>query len=64
MQEDRAHNAARQRDARKGKAMGRIIKALILLVIIGFIGLTAYAYLGDMAPVQSEVKQPVVLNAD
>ena len=64
MQEDRARIAVRHSDARKGKAMGRIIKALILLVIIGFIGVTAYAYLGDLAPVQSEVKQPVVLNAD
>jgi hypothetical protein len=44
--------------------MGRVFKALIFLVVIGFFGLTAYAYLGDLAPVQSEVKQPVVLNAD
>jgi hypothetical protein len=44
--------------------MGRIFKALIFLAIIGFIGLTAYAYLADLAPVQQEVKQPVVLNAD
>jgi hypothetical protein len=44
--------------------MGRILKALIFLVVIGVIGLTAYAYLGDLDPVQSEVKQPVVLNAD
>jgi hypothetical protein len=43
--------------------MGRLIKALILLVIIGFIGLSAFAYLGDLSPVQSEVKLPVVLNA-
>lgn len=44
--------------------MGRIIKALLLLVILGFVGLTAYAYLGDLRPVQSEVKKPVVLNAE
>lgn len=44
--------------------MGRVFKALIFLVIIGFVGLTSYAYLGDLTPVQSEVKQPVVLNAD
>jgi hypothetical protein len=49
---------------RKGKAMGRIIKALVVLVIFAFIGLTIYAYLGDLTPVQSEVKKPVVLNAD
>lgn len=44
--------------------MGRIIKALLLLVIFGFIGLTVYAYLGDLKPNQTEVTKPVVLNAD
>jgi hypothetical protein len=52
------------RRSRKGKAMGRIIKALVVLVIFGFIGLTVYAYLGDLSPSQGEVKKPVVLNAD
>jgi hypothetical protein len=50
--------------SRKGKAMGRIIKVLVVLVIFGFIGLTGYAYLADLTPPQSEVKKPVVLNAD
>lgn len=44
--------------------MGRIIKAFLLLVILGFLALTVYAYLGDLTPVQGEVKKPVVLNAD
>ncbi|WP_281275728.1 hypothetical protein [Tabrizicola piscis] len=44
--------------------MGRIIKALVLLVILGFIGLSGYAYLGDLTPEQGEVTKPVVLNAD
>jgi hypothetical protein len=44
--------------------MGRIIKALVVLVVLGFIGLTGYAYLGDLTPSQGEVKKPVVLNAD
>lgn len=43
--------------------MGRIIKALILLMIAGLLGLSAYAYLGDIAPEQTEVSKPVVLNA-
>jgi hypothetical protein len=50
--------------SRKGNRMGRIIKALVVLVIFGFVGLTGYAYLGDLAPSQGEVKKPVVLNAD
>jgi hypothetical protein len=48
----------------EGHAMGRIIKALVVLVIFGFIALTGYAYLADLAPTQGEVKKPVVLNAD
>ena len=44
--------------------MGRIIKALVILVIFGFIGLTGYAYLGDLAPEQGDVTKPVVLDAD
>jgi hypothetical protein len=49
---------------RKGASMGRIIKFLIILMILGFIGLTVYAYLGDLAPVQGEVTKPVVLDAN
>jgi hypothetical protein len=44
--------------------MGRIIKALVVLLIFGFIGLTGYAYLGDLSPEQGEVKKPVVLDAE
>ncbi|ESW60606.1 MAG: hypothetical protein Q27BPR15_11050 [Rhodobacter sp. CACIA14H1] len=44
--------------------MGRIIKALFLLAILGFIALTGFAYLADLSPSQSEVKVPVTLNAD
>lgn len=44
--------------------MLRILKLLLVLVVIGFIGLTAYAYLVDLAPDSREVKQPVILNAD
>lgn len=44
--------------------MGRIIKALFLLAILGFLGLTGYAYLADLSPDQGEVKVPVTLNAD
>lgn len=44
--------------------MGRIIKALIFMVVLAAVGLIAYAYLGDLGPVQTEVKKSVVLNAD
>lgn len=44
--------------------MGRIIKGLVLLTILGFLGLTGFAYLGDLTPAQTEVTQPVTLDAE
>lgn len=43
--------------------MGRIIKAIIILAVIAFIGLVGYAYLGDLSPDQTETRQPVELDA-
>lgn len=43
--------------------MGRILKALVLLAILGFAGLTGYAYLADLKPEQGKVTKPVVLDA-
>ncbi len=42
--------------------MIRILKVLIVLAILGFAGLTGYAYLGDMSPEQQEVRVPVTLD--
>ena len=44
--------------------MGRIIKALIFLILVGFIGISIYAYVGDLSPTKTDVTKPVVLNAD
>lgn len=49
--------------------MGRLIKFLIFLLIIGFIGLAGYAYIGpffgaDFAPAQVEMRQPVTLGSE
>ncbi len=60
-------NVARKRHEQwrggAGRDMGRIIKALAFLAIIGFAALVAYAYLGDLAPEQQEIRQPVTLDA-
>jgi hypothetical protein len=42
--------------------MGRIFVALIVLVAIAFVALTVYAYLGDLSPEQTEIRQPVTLD--
>ena len=49
--------------------MGRIVKWLIYLVIMGAIALVSYAYIGpyfgaDFSPPQTEVRKPVTLDAD
>ena len=44
--------------------VGRILKAVFMLVGLGFAGLTGYAYLADLSPTQTEVTLPVTLNAD
>ena len=42
----------------------RRIKLLVVLAILGFMGLTGYAYLADLSPEQQQVTVPVTLNAD
>lgn len=44
--------------------MARIIKLTFGLAVAGFIALTGYAYLADLAPDSREVTQTVILNAD
>lgn len=49
--------------------MGRLIKYLIYLIILASLGLVAYAYVGpwfgaDFSPPQTEIREPVTLNAD
>jgi hypothetical protein len=47
-----------------GTAMGRIIKGVAVLVLLGFIGLTGYAYFGNLTPEQRSVTKPVVLEGN
>lgn len=49
--------------------MGRLIKLLITLVVLGFVALVAYAYVGpffgaEFAPDQVEFRQPVTLGTE
>lgn len=44
--------------------MGRILKLLAVLGVIGAVALVGFAYLGDLAPDQAEVRLPVMLDAD
>lgn len=47
--------------------MGRLIRFLFYIAVLGFIGLVGYAYIGpyfgvDFTPPQTEVRQPVTLD--
>ena len=49
--------------------MGRIIKWLFYLLVLGGIALVAYAYVGeffgaDFSPPQTEIRKPVELNGE
>lgn len=49
--------------------MGRLIKFLIYLICLCFIGLVGYAYIGpffgaDFSAPQSEIREPVTLDVD
>ncbi|WP_019297500.1 MULTISPECIES: hypothetical protein [unclassified Leisingera] len=49
--------------------MGRLIKYLVYLLVLAAIGLVGYAYVGpwfgaDFSAPATEVRKPVVLNAD
>lgn len=44
--------------------MGRLIKLLAGLAVVGLLALTGYAYLADLSPLTHEVKLPVTLHAD
>ncbi|MDX5358722.1 MAG: hypothetical protein LPK12_13405 [Rhodobacterales bacterium] len=37
----------------------RLIKAILILVVLGAAGLTVYAYVGDLTPEMENVSQPV-----
>jgi hypothetical protein len=41
--------------------MGRLLKLLAVLVVLGAIALAGHAYLGDLDPVQERVTEPVEL---
>jgi hypothetical protein len=44
--------------------IARLFKALLVLVALGAVVVVGYAYLGDLSPAQTEVRQPVTLDAD
>lgn len=44
--------------------MMRLIKLVLVLAVLGFVGLTGYAYLVDLAPETQQITQPVTLNVD
>lgn len=42
--------------------MRTILKLIVILVILGAVAVTVYAYLGDLSPEQEDVTEPVILN--
>lgn len=44
--------------------MGYLIKLVLLLLVLGFVGLAGYAYLVDLSPAKEEIRLPVVLHGE
>lgn len=44
--------------------MRLIVKGIAILVVLAALGLTGFAYLGDLSPNQTEVTKPVVLDVN
>lgn len=44
--------------------MGRVIKLVLGLAVLGFVALVGYSYLANLTPEAQEVTVPVILNAD
>jgi hypothetical protein len=43
--------------------MGRILRGIIYLAVLGALAFVGYAWLADLTPEQAERRQPVVLDA-
>jgi hypothetical protein len=43
---------------------GKILKVLLFLLVLAFVALAGFAYLGDLSPEQSDIREPVTLNVD
>ena len=44
--------------------IGRLVRLLVMVVVVVGIGLTIFAYLGDLAPAPSDESLTVTLDAD
>lgn len=44
--------------------MGRLTKFFLYLIVLGFIGLVGFAYLGDLTPEEEAVSEPLDINVD
>ncbi len=44
--------------------MGRIWKAILVLVLLGVVGLVGFAYFGDLTPETRDVNEPVTLDVE
>lgn len=44
--------------------LGKLLKALGVIVILGAIGIAGYAFVGDLTPPQTDQSRKVTLDAD
>jgi len=44
--------------------MGKLLRLIFILVVLGFVGLTGFAYLGDLSPHLDQVSRSVTLELE
>ncbi len=44
--------------------MGKLFKLVLFLLVVGFVGLVGFSYIGDLRPELQETRQPVTLDVD
>ncbi len=53
------------RPRQKGNAMmGKLFKLVLFLIVMGFVGLVGFAYIGDLSPDSTNVKKPVLIDVE
>ncbi|MGR3289686.1 MAG: hypothetical protein ACU0C9_00610 [Paracoccaceae bacterium] len=44
--------------------IGKLFKLVLFLIVVAFVGLIVFAYIGDLSPLQTDARQPVTLDVE
>ena len=44
--------------------MGKLFKLVLFLIVVSIVAIIGFAYLGDLSPQQTDIRQPVTLDVN